>query len=326
MDNPIQSDSEETKPGPVQRALRIMRSAPSTSSGIKLITQKLVGRLTGWPDNKSIRRAKTEFWETQNNFESFVTNTDRNKSPIAAYMDAVINQFFLDHCPPDARVLDIGCGHGIVSIFLARHARRVTAFDASDRMLQELLRNSEGLNIKVQQGDAYRLPFEDDAFDAVVARMFLYHFSDWPRILREMARCCRRGGRLVVHFTCKENDEMAESSGLKSCDFNETNRLRDMRGRDGAAFTGVFNRRTIKRACRRSGLRLVETAPCTFLHYNRLIGRSLGTEKFADYKKELGERLKDPKVLDFIVWLEQTVIRHMPFWFSHYNLLVLEKL
>jgi SAM-dependent methyltransferase len=224
--------------------------------------------------------------------------------------------------------LDVGCGHGIVSIFLARHGLSVTACDISQPMLQELERNRGDLNIRIERANAYDLPFDDEQFDVVVSRMFLFQFPDWPKILREMARCCRRRGRLLIHFTSKENIDFAEAYCPRDCDFGPIGETRPslVRRTHPAMFHGAFDRTAINKACRKIGLRLIERAPCNFLHYNRLIAYSLGTERFRDYRKQLDDYLKDPKVLEFLVWFEKSVLRDMPVWISQFNILVLEKL
>jgi ubiquinone/menaquinone biosynthesis C-methylase UbiE len=312
-----------------RKALEIIRSAPSLSEGFKKVAQKALDRIPAIPaSTKAMREAKTAYWQEESNFKSFVANTDSAKVPGAAYMDAVVNDFFLSHCHADSQVLDVGCGHGIVSIFLARHGLSVTACDISQPMLQELERNRGDLNIRIERANAYDLPFDDKQFDVVVSRMFLFQFPDWPKILREMARCCRRHGRLLIHFTSKENIDFAEAYCPRDCDFGPIGVTRTslVRRTQPAMLNGSFDRAAINKACRKIGLRLIERAPCNFLHYNRLIGCSLGTERFRDYRKQLDEYLKDPKVLEFLVWFEKTVLRDMPVWISQYNILVLEKL
>ncbi len=51
----------------------------------------------------------------------------------------------------------------------------------------------------VVAADAFRLPFADGAFDAIVAMRLLFHYADVGPIVREMARVCRPGGVVVVY-------------------------------------------------------------------------------------------------------------------------------
>jgi ubiquinone/menaquinone biosynthesis C-methylase UbiE len=86
--------------------------------------------------------------------------------------------FFMYREFPDrrSRVLDIGCGSGANSWFLAREGYEVTAADASDLALQRcrLRLEREGLNAEYVRCDAQHLPFRDNTFDCVVDLMCLY--------------------------------------------------------------------------------------------------------------------------------------------------------
>src|SRR6478735_2951291 len=74
---------------------------------------------------------------------------------------------------PDAIVLDLGCGGGHVSYFVAPTARAVTACDPAAEMLgavaAEAKRRGFG-NVTTVHAPAERLPFDDASFDVVVAR------------------------------------------------------------------------------------------------------------------------------------------------------------
>lgn len=272
-----------------------------------------------------IREAKTQWWQTEAGAQDFIKGSDASNVPAAAVMDSVINEFFLQHCTEGAKVLDLGCGHGIVSIFLAQHGLSVTACDVSALLLEELAQNSSGLNIDIRQGDAHKVPAQDGEFDVVVARMFLGHFPDWTDIIGEMARCCRLGGKLLLHLTSQENAEFGKRFGGHACTFVSSPDLNRRKVNPGAYYAEI-SLAEVKRICPKYKLRIVEQSPNTFFLHNRLIGNSLGTQRFQAYQAEVTERLKDPKVRDFVIWFEKNAIQFMPNWISYYNVLVLEKL
>jgi ubiquinone/menaquinone biosynthesis C-methylase UbiE len=101
------------------------------------------------------------------------------------------------------RVLDVGCGTGIVA---RRAAARVgggghlAGLDLNEGMLRVARRVSQGLRppIEWRRGDALALPFADGSFDAVVCQQALQFFPDPEKGLREMRRVTAAGGRVAV--------------------------------------------------------------------------------------------------------------------------------
>ena len=100
----------------------------------------------------------------------------------------------------DQRVLEIACGTGRFTVMLAERGADIVGLDISDAMLaqgREKARQAKVSDrIEFMRGDAGRLPFPDDHFDAVVAMRF-FHLADTPlEYLTEMARVAKR----VVFF------------------------------------------------------------------------------------------------------------------------------
>jgi ubiquinone/menaquinone biosynthesis C-methylase UbiE len=101
---------------------------------------------------------------------------------------------------PGARVLDIACGTGNVTIPLARRGAMVTGLDITPYLLEEARARAarEGLPIRFDEGFAETLPYPDGSFDVVVS-MFGIMFSPLPAtVASEMARVLRPGGRLAL--------------------------------------------------------------------------------------------------------------------------------
>src|SRR6056297_1068752 len=100
--------------------------------------------------------------------------------------------------PDDGQALDVAAGPGNVAAELrARGASQVTALDLSYEMLAEGARRGHD-GITWVNGDAQRLPFPDESFDAVTISFGLRNVPDPELALREFARVTRPGGRVVV--------------------------------------------------------------------------------------------------------------------------------
>ncbi len=95
-------------------------------------------------------------------------------------------------------VLELGCGHAMASVVLARRGARVTAVDLSGRYLVEAGRRAEanGVALRLAQADGERLPFPDGAFDRVWGNAILHHL-DLDRAADELVRLLRPGGIAV---------------------------------------------------------------------------------------------------------------------------------
>ncbi|QLC33771.1 class I SAM-dependent methyltransferase [Halarchaeum sp. CBA1220] len=90
------------------------------------------------------------------------------------------------------RVLEVACGTGRFTVLCAQQGADITGMDISAAMLQEgrAKARSAGVadTLEFMRGDAARLPFPDDYFDAVFAMRF-FHLADTPaKFLSEMAR------------------------------------------------------------------------------------------------------------------------------------------
>jgi SAM-dependent methyltransferase len=97
------------------------------------------------------------------------------------------------------RVLDVGCGTGVVALAAARTGARVTGIDLTPELLVRARENAAiaGEEIDWHEGDAEALPFPDAGFDVVVSQ-FGHMFAPRPDVvMREMLRVLRPGGTIA---------------------------------------------------------------------------------------------------------------------------------
>ena len=91
------------------------------------------------------------------------------------------------------RVLEVGCGPGIVLEHARNTANLLAGVDVSPRMLAEAARRAPKAHLMQAMGE--RLPLREAAFDLVYSRSVLHHVLSPARMVDEMARVVRRGGR-----------------------------------------------------------------------------------------------------------------------------------
>jgi len=109
---------------------------------------------------------------------------------------------------PDSRVLDVAAGTGDVTLILAERAPsgKVVGVDFARPMLAlaaEKARRAKAENATLVHGDALRLPFADDTFDAATTAFSLRNITDVAGLFTEMRRVLRPCGRLACMEMCK---------------------------------------------------------------------------------------------------------------------------
>jgi ubiquinone/menaquinone biosynthesis C-methylase UbiE len=114
-------------------------------------------------------------------------------------------QVLLEHAAPQPseRVLDVGCGTGIVARYVAPlvgATGSVVGLDISPAMLAVARTRPipSGALIEWHEGNAASLPFPDKDFDLVLCQHSLPYFHDRSTALQEMRRVLAPGGRVVV--------------------------------------------------------------------------------------------------------------------------------
>ena len=106
--------------------------------------------------------------------------------------------------PTDA-LLDVGCGTGALLCQLAESYPQASlaGIDPSPEMI-EIARKKMPSSIELKRGWAEQIPFQDEAFDAVVS-CNVFHYVRRPlAALQEMARALKPAGRLVITDWCDD--------------------------------------------------------------------------------------------------------------------------
>jgi arsenite methyltransferase len=133
----------------------------------------------------------------------------------------------------DEKVLDVGCGHGLMLITAAKHLRSGRAVgidiwqkeDQAGNSMEATLANVsvEGVadRVELKDGDARQLPFDDNSFDLVVSSWALHNIYDKEeraKALREITRVLKPGGRAAL-IDIQHTDQYAQifrQSGMEN--------------------------------------------------------------------------------------------------------------
>jgi SAM-dependent methyltransferase len=94
------------------------------------------------------------------------------------------------------RLLDAGCGAGLLALLASLRGARVTALDAAPGLLAIARQRLPAADVR--EGDLEALPFADSSFDAVTAVNSVFYAADMAAATRELVRVTRPGGRVVV--------------------------------------------------------------------------------------------------------------------------------
>jgi ubiquinone/menaquinone biosynthesis C-methylase UbiE len=120
------------------------------------------------------------------------------------YLEVVQKVVEESRLQPGEKVLDVGCGPGSLDRWLAHHtgkANPITGVDPSTYLLREAAApvKSEGLEsvVQFQEASGDSLPFPDNSFDVTMSFTAM-QYVDADRMLREMMRVTRPGGRVAV--------------------------------------------------------------------------------------------------------------------------------
>jgi ubiquinone/menaquinone biosynthesis C-methylase UbiE len=153
------------------------------------------GRLSAWRDTATLDEAKAR------------NHAARLELRAKAQDEADARKEYLNLLGVSAgeRVLDVGCGSGVVTRAIAERVAAtgtVVGSDSSPALLRVAREYAEaaglGQVIEWQVADCRELPFEDESFDAVVAATVLAHVPGAERALAEMVRVTKPGGRVGV--------------------------------------------------------------------------------------------------------------------------------
>ena len=109
----------------------------------------------------------------------------------------IIKEFIMSE--PFERVFDAGCGTGMYTVIVLPKAKHVSALDYSEQSIAKLrTRLAHHKHLDLYQGSATDVPLEDSSFVLILHCEVLEHIQDDRKVLSELYRVCKPGGRMVI--------------------------------------------------------------------------------------------------------------------------------
>lgn len=141
-----------------------------------------------------------EFFDTQaETWDEKITKDDYDKISCILKMVDIQNK---------ERILDVGCGTGVLLPFLKRmtgEERCVIALDFSLQMLKKAKVKFKG-SFRYIQADVHQLPFKEKIFDKVICFNSFAHFKDRPEVLTQIFRVLKVKGNFIIAHSANRKE------------------------------------------------------------------------------------------------------------------------
>ena len=136
----------------------------------------------------SVQNAYNEWSQTYDTDRNLTRDLDQQ-----VMMERLAGQHFRS-------ILELGCGTGKNTIFLAEAGERVHALDFSEGMIQKAREKVKAGNVRFSMADlTQRWPCEDAAYTLVVCNLVLEHIEDLSLIFAEAFRVLDAGGMFLIN-------------------------------------------------------------------------------------------------------------------------------
>ena len=189
--------------------------------------------------------------------------------------------------PTDVAV-DLACGTGALAMGFARRVHRIYGLDLTAAMLavaRRAAREANARNVTFALGNAEQIPFADGSLDLALTSYALHHVPNPGRVIGEMARVLKRGGRAgVIDIFVLEDPRSAEMH-------DRIERVRD------PSHTRALARSEFQSLFAANGLRITDTRveehAATFDQWMRTAGREPGDPEYIETRRLMEATIPD---------------------------------
>jgi len=126
--------------------------------------------------------------------ETYDHPTDQDPDPIQA-LEGPVMRAFIDGLP-DGPVLDVACGTGRHTAYIAAAGHEVLGVDPNEGMLSHARQKLP--DVEFRQGDLGNIPVDDASYQSVTCGLAFGHLPEIDAGVRELARVLKPGGRVAI--------------------------------------------------------------------------------------------------------------------------------
>lgn len=135
--------------------------------------------------------------------KAFTSEWNRFGSSSISHIDLPGKQYFdilsEDELSANARVLDVGCGSGRWSRYIADRVKTIDAIDPSDSVFHSARINKDKSNIRFTQASIDCIPFDDESFDMALCLGVIHHMPNPAQALKQIAAKLKPGAKLLLY-------------------------------------------------------------------------------------------------------------------------------
>lgn len=133
-----------------------------------------------------------------NKFEYLLMTFDLGRY---AYLKGIVRELYdISQLSADKKILEIGCGNGIGTQLIQEvfQPREFIATEFDQNLVEIAQMKTMGTKVIVEAGDATKLRFQNNDFDAVIGLSVIHHIPNWKGCVTELHRLIKPNGLLIL--------------------------------------------------------------------------------------------------------------------------------